>query len=170
MTVSAWRRNVTAWSLATERDRPLGGGPQGDPGLAGERVRLGTLGRVRVGREVVPGEAAGDLVGLEALEEPGRGQVADLAILLRQGVVGDLADQGLDEGVLAMLGRARIGLAGEQLAPDERPQARLELGLRNPGNGREAGEGEALAEDGGVRHERPVLGRRGRRAGTRSGR
>ena len=107
--------------VGAQRDGPLGRGPEGDPGLAGEGVGLRSLGRIGVGREVVAGQAAGDLIGLEALEEAGRREVAGLAVLPGEGVVGDLADERLDEGVLAALGRARIGL--------ERSAARAGRGL-----------------------------------------
>ena len=91
--------------VGAERDRPIGGALQGDPGLAGEGVGLGALGRVLVGGEVVAGEGAGELVRAERLEEAGRGEVAGLAVALGEHPVGDLADQRLDEGVLAALGR-----------------------------------------------------------------
>ena len=56
------------------------------------------------------GEGPGQLVGAEGLEVPRRGKVAGLAIGSRERVVGDLADQRLDEGVLAALGATRVGL------------------------------------------------------------
>ena len=111
-----------------------------------------------MGRQVVAGEGSRDLVRAEALEEARGGEVAALAVGLGQGVVGDLADQGLDEGVLAVLRAARVGLEGEQLAANEPAQSRLELGLVDPGHGGEARRGEALADDRGIRHERPVVG------------
>ena len=86
-------------------------------------------------REVVAGQAAGELVGLEALEEACGGEVAALAIGLGERVVRNLADQGLDEGVLAALGAAGIGLQGQQLAADERPQPWLEIRLGDAGDG-----------------------------------
>jgi hypothetical protein len=52
--------------------------------------------------------------------------VTNLAIALGQRVVGDLSDECLDEGILPALGRAGVDLLYEQLAADERPQARLE--------------------------------------------
>ena len=82
--------------------------------------------------------------------------MADLAVALGQRVVGDLADERLDERVLAALGAAGVGLVREQLAPHERPQPRLEVGLLDPGHDREPGQREALAEDGGVHDEAPV--------------
>ena len=156
--------------VRAERDRPLGGAAQGDPSLPGEGFGLWSLGRVRVGGQVMTGQTAGDLVRLEALEESRRGEMADLAIPLREGVVGDLADERLDEGVLAALGAARVRLEGQELPADEGAQARLELRLGDARDGRQPGQGEALAEDRGIRDQRPIVRRRARRAGSRSAR
>ena len=70
--------------------------------------RLGVLGGIRVGREVVAGEGTGELVDAEGLEAARRGEVAQLAIGVGERVVGDLADERLDERVLAAL-RATAG-------------------------------------------------------------
>ena len=114
------------------------------------------------------GERAGQLVATERLEEARRGEVLGLAVGLGERAVRDLADERLDERVLAALRAARVRRGwDEQLAPDERPQARLELGL---GDARDRGEGgrrEALAEDGRIVDEGPVGRRRGRRGGRR---
>ena len=145
--------------LAAECDRPFRGGPEGDPSLCGECIRLWPVGRIRVGGEVMAGQPTGDLVRPEALEEPGRCQVTGLPIALRQGVVRDLADQSLDESVLAPFGRAGIGLEREQLALDERPQTGLDLVLADTRDRGETSGRETLAENGGVGDERAV-GRR----------
>ena len=47
----------------------------------------------------------------------------------------------------------------EDLAPDERPEARLEVGRRRPLTAAEPGEREALAEDGRVGDEGPIVRR-----------
>ena len=78
------------------------------------------------------GEGADELVGAESLEVATGREVADLPVALRKGVVGDLADEQLDEGVLAPLGAARVALDGQELARDEAPQARLEIRLVDP--------------------------------------
>ena len=49
------------------------------------------------------------------------------AVALRERVVGDLADQVLQEAVLAVLGRTRIGLQPEQLLAHEPGEHRFEL-------------------------------------------
>ena len=54
-----------ACSWAPRADRAIGGRTEGDPRLGGERIGFGPVGRVRVGREVVAGEGAGELVGAE---------------------------------------------------------------------------------------------------------
>ena len=119
--------------------------PEGDPGLAREGVRLGTFGRVRLGREIVACERSGELVAPQHLEEPGGSEVADLAVRMGQRVVGDLADERLNEAVLAALGGARVGLEREELALDQGAQSWLELLVGNPRNRREPGKREALA-------------------------
>ena len=68
--------------VRAEGRRALGGAAQGDPRLRRQRVGLGPVGRVLVGREVVTGQRAGQLVGAQGLEVPRRGEVADLAVAL----------------------------------------------------------------------------------------
>ena len=89
--------------MGAERGRPVRGGLERDPGLGGERVRLGALRGVGAGGEVVAGERPGQLRLAEGLEPAGGGEVAGLAVLLGQGVVGDLADERLHERVLPAL-------------------------------------------------------------------
>ena len=101
-------------------------------------------------------ERAGQLVGRHSFEIASRGEVVRLPIALGQHAVRDLADQGLDECVLAPLGRARIGDVDEELAPDEVSQVRLELLFRIAGHGGKAREREALAEYGRDADEGPL--------------
>ena len=49
--------------VRAERRRALGGRLERDPGLAPERIGLGSLGSVRVGGKIVAGEGSGQLVG-----------------------------------------------------------------------------------------------------------
>ena len=75
------------------------------------------------------GEAGGALLGREdvqGLEVARRGEVALLPGLPGEGVVRDLADQGLDEAVPAALGRPWVGVDHQHLAPDELAQSALE--------------------------------------------
>ena len=67
----------------------------------------------------------------------GRGEVPRPALALRERLVGDVADEVLEEAVLAVLGRARVGLDAEHLLAHERREQRLELAPRQP---RERGE------------------------------
>ena len=84
-----------------EGDGPIGGGPKSDPRLARERLGFGTFGRRPERRQVVGCQCAGELVVAERLEVARRGQVPAAAVAQREGRVGDLADDGLDERVLA---------------------------------------------------------------------
>ena len=126
--------------VRAERGRPLGRAPERDARLGGERIRLGRVRGQPLRREVVPGEPARELVGAQVLEVARGGEVADLAVPLRERVVGDLADERLDEGVLAALrasgdrrrGRAaRAGRARAAAAPA--PTRRRRRPPRAPG-------------------------------------
>src|SRR3989304_3137413 len=55
-------------------------------------------------------------------------------------------------------GRPGGALRDQQLSPDERSQPRLERDRIQAGDGGQAGQGETLAEDGGVGHQAPVGG------------
>ena len=136
--MSADRRKPSACSYEPRAIGPVGGRPQGDPRLARQRVGFGRLARVLVGREVVAGQRARELVGPERLEEPGRGEMARLPVATGERVVGDLADERLDERVLAALRAARVEVLGQQLAADQLAEHRFEVGLgdartRRPG-------------------------------------
>ncbi len=96
--------------IRAEIDRPRRRRLECDLGLTGECVGFGSLGRVRVRGQVMSGEGSRDLVGLHALEEARGGEMAALPVGLGQRVVGDLADQRLDEGVLAALRASWVGL------------------------------------------------------------
>ncbi len=120
--------------VGAEQGSALGRCPEGDPGLGAERLRLRSVGCVVPSGEIVAGQRGRDLVGLERFEIAGRGQVAGLAVALRQGVVGDLADQRLDERVLAPARAPRVRLVGKQLSPDEHAEASLEGALVDAGN------------------------------------
>ena len=109
-----------------ERDRPVRGGPQGDPRLGGDRVGLLAFRRCEVRVQVVGREDAGRLVVAELLEVAGRREVPRPAIAPGERPVGDLAQERLGEAVLAALRRPRVGVEDEDLAPDERPQARFD--------------------------------------------
>ena len=144
--------------VGTQGGGTLGGGPQGDPGLGGEGIRLRTLGCVLACSQVVAREGTYQFIGAETLEEVGRGEVTDLAVALGEGVVGDLPDEGLHESVLAPLRRAGIGLVGQQLPAHQRPEPRFQGGRVDARYGAETGRREALAQNGGIEHQRAVRG------------
>ena len=93
--------------VAPERAGARGRGSERDPRLRGERpaVRVVRRGAERV--EVVRREGARQLVLAERLEVARRRQVARPSVAPGERLVGDLADERLDERVLAALGRAR---------------------------------------------------------------
>ena len=66
--------------VGAERCGSLCSAAQRDPGLGRERIGLRALGRVAQGGQVVTSQGAGQLVGPERLEEPGRREVPRLAI------------------------------------------------------------------------------------------
>ncbi len=87
----------------TELHGPLRCTTQGQAGLDAQGLGLGPgLGGLE-GGQVVRREHAGQLVLAEALEVARGGQVSDTAVAARERVVGDLADDRLDEAVLAAL-------------------------------------------------------------------
>ena len=123
---------------------------------AADGVRLGARRGFLEGGEVVGGQGTDELVLAERLEMPRRGEMPVAAVTLGQRRVRDLADERLDEAVLAAFRRPRVDLLDEDLAPDETAQSRLELGRVGCGDGRQPGRGEALAEDGRVLEEGPI--------------
>ena len=119
------------------------------------------VGRSPVGIEVVRGDHLDDLVLLgppRRREEAGRGEVLRLALGLREHLVRDLLDDVLQEGVLAALGRARIGLHRDDLLAQQRGEQRLELVGVAPAERRQPELGERLAEHRGVLDDAPLLG------------
>ena len=67
------------------------------------------------------------LVRKARCEVLGGGEVPRSPIAFRQRLVGDVAHEVLQEAVLAVLGRARVGLEAEHLLAHERAEQRLEL-------------------------------------------
>ena len=82
--------------------------------------------------------------------------MAGPALPPRQRLVGDPADQVLEEPVLAALGRARVGLDREQLLADQPAEERFQPFGAGAADRRQGGAGEGLAEHGGVL-EQPAL-------------
>ena len=80
-------------------------------------------------------------------------------ITQREGGVGDLADDGLDEGELAAFRRAWIDLAVEQVGPDQGAEPLLKGIGFEPADRGQRGRRERLPEHGRVLDEHAVLGR-----------
>ena len=104
----------------------IGRSAQGQAGLDGHRVRLRSGFGRGVGGDIVAGQSAGQLVIAEGFVVARRGEVPRPAVAARQDAVRDLADERLDEVVLAALRRPRVDLEMEQLTPDQDAQARLQ--------------------------------------------
>ena len=127
--------------------------------LAGVRLDLGGIVGVRSGAiriEQVRGDHLRDLVGVDARlprEVRGRGEVLRLAVAPAQRLVRDALDEGLDESVLAALGRARIGVEDEHLLAHERGEQRRERLLVGPADRGDPSRRERLAEHGRVLEE-----------------
>ena len=126
--------------------------------MSGDGIGLRSFRGIAVGSEIVARERTRELIGPEALEVASGGEVTALAVALGERVVRDLAHEGLDEGELAALGRAGVGLEDQELAPDEGAKARREFWLRDARYGRDGVEREALAENSGIAEEGSVLG------------
>ena len=90
----------------------------------------------------------------------GGGQVLGAPLALRQRLVGDLPEQVLEEPVLAVLGRARVGLEPEHLLADEAAEQPLQLARSSSrSSAASAPRSERLPEHGGVAEQPPLLGR-----------
>ena len=73
------------------------------------------------------------VLGAGGAQEIGRGEMQLLALLPCERVVGDPANEVLEEAVLPVLGRPRVGVQREHFFPHERGEQRLELGLGHAG-------------------------------------
>ena len=99
------------------------------------------------------GEHLGHLVelGEGALQVLGGGQMAGLALALGQRLVGDVADEVLQEAVLAALRGAGVRLQGQDFLAYQDGEKRFEFGFGQPAQSSERTQRERLAE------HRPVL-------------
>ena len=142
--------------MPAQRGGPIGGAGQREASLGGDGIGLGALIGCFARGQVVVCERAGQLVLAEALEVTRGGQVTRASVAARQRAVRDLADERLDELVLPALGRARIGLEVEQLAPHEPAQPRLQLVDGHAAHRCQRIGREDLAEHGGVLEQGPI--------------
>ena len=130
------------------------------------RVRsdLGRVVRVRDGLvrgQVVRGDHLDHLVlvlGEGGPQVRRGGQVPGTAVPSGKRLVRDVAHEILEEAVLAVLGRARVGLDAEHLLPHQRCEQRLGLDVGACERG-QRNACERLAEHGGVLQQPPLLGR-----------
>ena len=138
-----------ALCLAGGRERlgALAGAEQRLARLLAHFLGVGRVGRRLVRVEVVRGDHLGDLVVVgECLVQVFRGcEMACPPLAFRQRLVCDVANEVLQEAVLAVLRRAGVGLEAEHLLADERGEQRLELVGRATGDGGEPVAGERLA-------------------------
>src|SRR5579859_6920285 len=77
----------------------------------------------------------------------------------REGLIGDVADEVLQEAVLAVLGRARVGLKRDDFLANQGVEQRIEFCLRELGERGERGARERLPEYRSIL-EQPALRRR----------
>ncbi len=89
--------------VRTQRDRALGGAAQRDARLRRHRIRFGSGFGSLIGGHVVARQHARQLVVANCFEVARRRQMPFTPLAPRQHAVGDLADQALDEAVLAAL-------------------------------------------------------------------
>ena len=110
-------------------------------------LRVRRVGCRSVRGQVVGGQHLDDFFLAEAgAQERGGREVLRAPVTLAQGLVGDVADEVLQEAVLAVLGRARVGLTREHFLADEGTEHTLEVGFRVVAQRGEAVLGEGLAE------------------------
>src|SRR6266540_6609170 len=105
--------------MRTQCRGPFGRRAKGDARLPGERIGLRPLGCIGMGGKVMASQSSCELVAAEALEEACCREVTRVAVALREGVIGHLPNESLDERVLPPLGRQAVGVQGEKLPPDE---------------------------------------------------
>ena len=144
-----------------ERGSPLAGLRRAPPAPSPRSASASSAsGSSAVGLEQVRGDHLGYLLlGERSREVLGGGQVLGAALLLRQRLVRDLAEQVLEEAVLAVLGRARVGLEAEHLLADQAGEQRLELRLGRSGQRGQRSARERLPEHGRIAEQPPLLGR-----------
>ena len=111
-----------------ESGGPLGAGDEGPTSALTELRRVRSVGIEAIRLDEVRRDDLSDLVLGDRRGKVLRSrQMLLAAVTLRERVVGDLADQVLQEPILAVLGRTRIGLQPEQLLAHEPREHRFEL-------------------------------------------
>ena len=144
-----------------ERLGPLSGPHEHGPRLTSD---LGRVLRVRgslVGCDVMRCDDLDHIVfvaGERAAEVLGCGQMTGAPLTLGERLVGDVAHEVLEEGVLPVLGRAGLCLHAEHLLARKSREQRLDLGVGACKRG-QCVLREGLAQNGRVLEQLPLLGR-----------
>ena len=158
---------------AAEGGGPVAGLAQGRQGAGGQPGRLGPGGAgERQGGPVVVGEQLGPALGPVGGQplDPGGGPAVLVGPLGPQHLaVGDVADQGVPEGVLDLAGHPGGGRPLEELARLQAVQARLQLVAVAAGDLGQGAQPADLAEHGGVVEHGLVGGGQGVQAGRHDG-
>jgi hypothetical protein len=111
------------------------------------------------------GQRPGQLLVAQRFVVAGHGKVSRPTVAARQGPIGDLTDERLDELVLAALRRGRVAFDVEDLAAHQVAQPRLELVLRCSIHRGQRIDREDLAQHRGFLEQAPI--RRVERVETR---
>ena len=92
------------------------------------------------------------------LDEPRRGEMLRLPVLLREHLVGHPLHEILQEAILAPLRGEGIGLKGKHFLPDERREKDLDFLVRLARERNESRDRERLAQDGRVLDQASLFG------------
>ena len=113
---------------------PIAGADERRPRFRADVRSVGRLGVGLVGVDVVRRDHLGDLVLFRerCAQVFGRREVARPPLVSRERLVRHVADEVLQEAVLAVLGRADVCLQAENLLPDQRGEQGFELLGREP--------------------------------------
>src|SRR5262249_26451662 len=110
------------------------------------------------GVEIVRRDHLDDLVlAQRALQVGGGSEVSRPSVCLREGLVGDAPEEILEEAVLPVLGRARVGLDTEDFLPGQGREQWIEVGFGQPRNSGKRSLAERLAEHRSVLQNAPLL-------------
>ncbi len=119
--------------------------------------RASPAGEASKSLQVVPGDDPGQLRVVLALQVLCHGEVPGAPGLPAEPTQGDIADQALEESILASLDRPRVTYWLDQLSPAQRMQKHFDFGGVLSGENRETGDVEGLSEHGGILDECPFF-------------
>ena len=107
--------------------------------------------------QVVSGDDPGQLRVVLAFQVLRYGEVPGAPGLPAEPAQGDIADQTLEESILASLHRPRVPYRLDQLSPAQRMQMHFDFGGVMSGENGQTGDVEGLAEHGGILDECPFF-------------